>query len=258
MGVDDLVDEGRRRRGIPVEEQLTVLEPQGAIGRVLALRDPESVVRGFAARGLTRSYAESAGLAPASVAELLGRAAGDQNQQVRINALRSLAEYRDSTRVRDVLPLLDDPFPFYPEDLRAGIQSEPPPARTLDELRGWCRRYPRSTGPARHLGSVLIKEHAAVAASVEEDPGVARYLAGVMLPYGRPPIVEGESWEETKLSLLNAVLDTLVPGARLVVESDERTGEPTRVYLGRGRAYSRPRDLAATLRQLADCLDGGT
>jgi cyclophilin family peptidyl-prolyl cis-trans isomerase/HEAT repeat protein len=85
--------------------------PAAANRLVLALRDPESVVRGFAARGLTRSYAESAGLAPASVAELLGRAAGDQNQQVRINALRSLAEYRDSTRVRDVLPLLDDPFP---------------------------------------------------------------------------------------------------------------------------------------------------
>lgn len=85
--------------------------PAAANRLVLALRDPESIVRGFAARSLTRSYAEAAGLAPASVAELLGRAAGDPNPQVRINALRSLAEYRDSTRVRDVLPLLDDPFP---------------------------------------------------------------------------------------------------------------------------------------------------
>jgi hypothetical protein len=33
---------------------------------------------------------------------------------------------------------------------------------------------------------------------------------------------------------------TLPPGARLVVEADEETGEPRRVYLGRGRALPRP------------------
>jgi hypothetical protein len=108
-----------------------------------------------------------------------------------------------------------------------------------------------------YLGSVLLKEHAAVAATVEENPRVARYLAGVTLPYSREPIIEGEEWERTKLALLNAVLDTLVPGARLVVEAEEQTGEPKRVYLGRGRAFPRSRDLATTLRQLADCLDGG-
>jgi cyclophilin family peptidyl-prolyl cis-trans isomerase/HEAT repeat protein len=77
----------------------------------LALRDPESVVRAFAARALTRSYVESARLAPASIAELLGRAAGDDNPQVRINAARSLAEYHDPALVRYVLPLLSDQFP---------------------------------------------------------------------------------------------------------------------------------------------------
>ncbi len=108
-----------------------------------------------------------------------------------------------------------------------------------------------------YLGSVLIKEHATVASSVEEQPGIARYLAGVTLSYAREPIIEGEEWERTKLALINLVLDTLVPGGRLVVEADEQTGEPTRVYLGRGQALDRPRSLPDVLRQVADCLDGG-
>ncbi len=77
----------------------------------LALRDEESVVRAFAARALTRSYVEAAGLAPKSVGELLGRAAGDAVPQVRINAVRSLADYRDPALAKHVLPLLADQFP---------------------------------------------------------------------------------------------------------------------------------------------------
>jgi cyclophilin family peptidyl-prolyl cis-trans isomerase/HEAT repeat protein len=77
----------------------------------LALRDEESVVRAFAARALTRSYVEASGLAPKSVGELLGRAAGDGVPQVRINAVRSLADYRDPELAKHVLPLLADQFP---------------------------------------------------------------------------------------------------------------------------------------------------
>jgi hypothetical protein len=52
---------------------------------------------------------------------------------------------------------------------------------------------------------------------------------------------------------INAVIDTLVPGARLAV--DDNSGQP-RVYLGRTRVWDRPRNLAASLRELADWLDG--
>jgi cyclophilin family peptidyl-prolyl cis-trans isomerase/HEAT repeat protein len=77
----------------------------------VSLRDEESVVRAIAARALTRSYVEAAGLAPKSVSELLGRAASDATPQVRINALRSLADYRDPALAKYALPLLDDQFP---------------------------------------------------------------------------------------------------------------------------------------------------
>ena len=63
---------------------------------LLVLRDPEAYMRSLAARALTRGYAESAELAPSSVAELLLRAADDASPPVRINAIRSLAGYKDS------------------------------------------------------------------------------------------------------------------------------------------------------------------
>jgi cyclophilin family peptidyl-prolyl cis-trans isomerase/HEAT repeat protein len=77
----------------------------------VALRDPESIVRAMAARGLTRGYVDSAGLAPKSVAQLLARSASDGSVQVRINALRSLATFRDSSLASEIVPLLDDPTP---------------------------------------------------------------------------------------------------------------------------------------------------
>jgi HEAT repeat protein len=67
-----------RLRAPAAGERLTVL-----------LRDREVVVRAIAARALTRGYAEAAGLAPGTVAELLARSVSDQGAQVRINAVRS-------------------------------------------------------------------------------------------------------------------------------------------------------------------------
>lgn len=88
------------------------LEAPSAANRLtVALRDPEAVVRSLAARALTRKYAQAARLAPSTLGELLTRAAADKNAQVRINALRSLATYRDSSRSSDILPQLSDPLP---------------------------------------------------------------------------------------------------------------------------------------------------
>ncbi|HET7471117.1 MAG TPA: HEAT repeat domain-containing protein, partial [Gemmatimonadales bacterium] len=78
---------------------------------LLVLRDEEPYIRSLAARALTRSYVDSAKLAPSSVAELLVRAADEPNLQVRINALRSLQSYHDSAFAPKVVPLLDDPQP---------------------------------------------------------------------------------------------------------------------------------------------------
>ncbi|MBA3498400.1 MAG: peptidylprolyl isomerase [Gemmatimonadales bacterium] len=78
---------------------------------LLALRDPEAYVRSLAARALTREYAEAAKLAPSAVADLLVSAADDPSPQVRINAIRSLAGYREPRLSGKLLPMLDDPLP---------------------------------------------------------------------------------------------------------------------------------------------------
>ena len=90
------------------------------------LRDEQPYLRSIAARTLTRSYAEAAGLAPSAVAALLLHAADDQSPQVRISAIRSLADYRDSTLSSKLAPALDDPFP------NVQVQT----AETLGELGG--------------------------------------------------------------------------------------------------------------------------
>ena len=85
--------------------------PAAANRLTVALRDPEAIVRAMAARGLVRGYVDSAGLSPKAVAELLARASADPSVQVRINALRSLAGYRDSSLAAEIVPLLADPTP---------------------------------------------------------------------------------------------------------------------------------------------------
>ncbi|HUR93755.1 MAG TPA: HEAT repeat domain-containing protein, partial [Gemmatimonadales bacterium] len=93
---------------------------------LLVLRDPEAYIRSIAARALTRSYVDSAKLAPSAVADLLVRAAEDPSPQVRINAIRSLAGFRDSTLSPKLVPMLDDQL--------AGVQVTA--AETLGGLGG--------------------------------------------------------------------------------------------------------------------------
>jgi cyclophilin family peptidyl-prolyl cis-trans isomerase/HEAT repeat protein len=93
---------------------------------LLALSDPEPYIRSIAARALTRSYADAAKLAPSAVAEVLLRATNDKSPQVQINAIRSLAGYKDAKLSGKLVPLLDDPLP--------SVQVQT--AETLGELGG--------------------------------------------------------------------------------------------------------------------------
>lgn len=121
---------------------------------------------------------------------------------------------------------------------------------------GRCTMEPPCRPGECYLYGVLADEHAAAAGSITEDAAVARALVATQLPYPRGPYTEGKAWRRSALDLVNAVIDTVVPGGRLVVESTEAPGAPVRVYLGQGQAAERPRDLARSLRELADWLDG--
>ncbi len=86
------------------------LRAPGAANQLVAsLRDPDPATRAVAARALVRSYAEASKLAPATIAGVLARAVDDKDPGVRINALRSLGTYEDSTFAALIAWRVDDP-----------------------------------------------------------------------------------------------------------------------------------------------------
>ena len=82
----------------------------GATFLVAMTSAPDPVIRGDATRALTKGYATDAGLAPSTVTGALRARLGDDDAGVRINALRALATFGDSTLAHDVVPGLDDPL----------------------------------------------------------------------------------------------------------------------------------------------------
>jgi cyclophilin family peptidyl-prolyl cis-trans isomerase/HEAT repeat protein len=92
-----------------------------------ALQDrTTAAVRAAAARSLTSSFADSARLDPAAVADALARAIGDQDAGVRVNALRSLGGFKQPRLAKRVIPLTEDPV------LNVQVQA----AQTLGDMGG--------------------------------------------------------------------------------------------------------------------------
>ena len=100
--------------------------PAAANQLVAALRDKDPATRAVAARALIRSYAEASKLDPGTIGGVLARAVDDDDPGVRINALRSLGTYGDSTLVPRIAWRVDDPV--------ANVRVQA--AATLGELGG--------------------------------------------------------------------------------------------------------------------------
>ena len=100
--------------------------PGAANHLIAALRAQDGDTRAIAARSLTGQYANAAKVASATLAGLLVRAIDDADAGVRVNALRSLGTYRDSSLIPAVASKLDDADP------NVRVQA----AATLGEYRG--------------------------------------------------------------------------------------------------------------------------
>jgi len=85
--------------------------PAAAEALVSALQDRHAGVRGYAARALTAQYVASTSIAPATAMQLLGRATGDEQAGVRMNALRSLGTFHSAATANQAAALLSDPSP---------------------------------------------------------------------------------------------------------------------------------------------------
>lgn len=86
-----------------------VRPPSAGSDLLLSLRDDLALLRSWAARALTKTYADSANLPADAVMTGLRRLLADGDDGVRINALRSLGSFRLPDLSGSIIPLLGDP-----------------------------------------------------------------------------------------------------------------------------------------------------
>ena len=130
----------------------------GAAPLIRALGDPDAPTRTVAARGLSKALLDSARLDPREATAALRRLLADGDAHIRVNALRALASFRDSTLAGAVVPLVAD------RDIGVAVQAE----TTLGVLRGaaaLAALRPRLTN------SVFALKRQAIIAVAQADSG---------------------------------------------------------------------------------------
>ncbi|HZB27862.1 MAG TPA: HEAT repeat domain-containing protein, partial [Gemmatimonadales bacterium] len=150
--------------------------PGAANHLIAALRADDADTRAVAVRALTRPYASAAKVAPATLAGLLVRAIDDPDPGVRVNAIRSLGTYQDSSFTAAVASKLEDTDP------NVRVQA----AATLGELRG------SAAGAALRR---VLKGKSAFAVQREALLGLARAEPGSFADVGRAWRA-GTDWRE--------------------------------------------------------------
>ena len=99
---------------------------EGAAALIRGLSDPDPQTRTVAARGIGKALLDSARLDSRDAIAGLSRLLDDGDAHIRINAVRALASFRDSSLARRVVPLAAD------RDIGVAVQAE----TTLGVLRG--------------------------------------------------------------------------------------------------------------------------
>jgi len=134
----------------------------GVAALVAALADSEASVRAAALRGLSRVLTDSVQLSPLDVVRRIRPLLGDGDWHVRVNALRALATFHDSTLAALALPLAADP------DLNVAVQAE----TTLGVLGGVRAVAALQAGLAS--ATFALRRQAAIAlAQADSSAGVA-------------------------------------------------------------------------------------
>jgi len=143
----------------------------GAAPLIRALSDRDVQTRTVAARGSGKALLDSARLDPRDAVAALRRLLNDPDAHIRINALRSLASFRDSALAVAVVPLVAD------RDVGVAVQAE----TTLGVLRGataLAALRPRLTN------SVFALKRQALIAVAQADSGAGVAAA---IPVGKDP-----------------------------------------------------------------------
>lgn len=135
---------------------------RGVAALVAALTDPEASVRAAALRGISRALGDSARLDRADVTGRIRSLLAERDPHVRINALRALGSYHDSTLAPAALPLVGD------ADVNVAVQAE----TTLGVLGG--ARAAAALGAGLSSTVFALRRQAAIAlAQADSAAGVA-------------------------------------------------------------------------------------
>ena len=157
-------DPGARRNAVYALARLRTV--RGVPTLVEALADAEASVRTAALRGLSRVLTDSAHVSPQDVVSRIRPLLGDGDAHVRVNALRALATFHDSTLAALALPLAADP------DLNVAVQAE----TTLGVLGG--ARAVAALQPGLASATFALRRQAAIAlAQADSAAGVAAATA---------------------------------------------------------------------------------
>src|SRR6266566_4489769 len=153
-------------RGNAISALARLRTARGVTALVDALRDSEVAVRAVALRGLSRGLTDSAQLPARDVTSRIAPLLADRDSHVRVNALRALASFHDSTLAALALPLTDDP------DVNVVVQAE----TTLGVLGGARAVAALQAGLASR--TFALRRQAAIAlAQADSAAGVAAAAA---------------------------------------------------------------------------------
>jgi cyclophilin family peptidyl-prolyl cis-trans isomerase/HEAT repeat protein len=177
-----------------------------------ALRDREPFVRATALRGLTRAAADSAKLDPGRIAGAVRLLLGDGDPAVRVNALRALASFRDSTLAAAAASLATDP------DVNVAVQAE----TTLGALGGSVAMRALAVG-GRSAVFALRRQAVIGLAQADSAAGVAAAAALATDPDWRWRSVacEGFGAARDRARLEGALAD---PDGRVVAQALQALG----------------------------------
>ena len=142
--------------------------PKGAAVLVGGLHDADPRVRAAAARGITRALLDSARVQWRSVAEGLRLLLSDSVSDVRINALRTLATFHDSSLAASVAPHIND------ADVNVAVQAE----TTLGVLGGSVAVA--ALGPRARSAVFALRRQALIALAQADSAAGVTAAVGVV------------------------------------------------------------------------------
>ena len=186
--VSDTSGDARWRAIFSVGRLSKAARPAGG-GVTRALSDKLPLARSMAARALTKTWIDYAGLDVIAVADLLARALSDDDAGVRIYALRAIGTLKVSQYSGKVIPLLSDPLPNVAIEAvttlgaLGGHKAVEALEQTLDSKKGYAMRREALLALARADRNALQKALPAFAQANDwRERAIAAEAAAIAFP----------------------------------------------------------------------------